>query len=83
MEGGHLTNRDKVKVEAFDVSFASVFNNTDKSWAAWPPQPEDHECGNNDFGFVDAEIVRNQLYQLNAHRSLGSDRIHPRVVRSQ
>lgn len=69
-------------MEVFDVSFLSVFNNTDKPWAAWPPEQKDHECGNCDFPFVEAETVRDQLYQLNVLRSLGPDGIHPRVLRS-
>ncbi|GAB0207914.1 mitochondrial enolase superfamily member 1 [Grus japonensis] len=42
---------------------------------------EDHECGNSDFPFVDTEIVRDQLYQLNVHKSMGPDGIHPRVLK--
>ncbi|KFV93053.1 RNA-directed DNA polymerase from mobile element jockey, partial [Fulmarus glacialis] len=44
-------------------------------------EPEDHECGNSDFPFVDTEIVRDQLYQLNVHQSMGPDGIHPRVLK--
>jgi len=29
---------------------------------------------------VDTEIVRDQLYQLNLHKSMGPDGIHPRVL---
>ncbi|KAK4818823.1 hypothetical protein QYF61_019860 [Mycteria americana] len=39
----------------------------------------DHECGNSDFPFVDTAIVKDQLYQLNVHKSMGPDGIHPRV----
>ncbi|KFP51221.1 RNA-directed DNA polymerase from mobile element jockey, partial [Cathartes aura] len=39
------------------------------------------EHGNNDFPFVDTEIVRDQLYQLNVHKSMGPDGIHPRVLK--
>ena len=49
--------------------------------AAQSPKSEDHECGNSDFVFLDTEIVRNQLYQLNVHKSMGSDGIHPRVLK--
>ncbi|KFP46474.1 RNA-directed DNA polymerase from mobile element jockey, partial [Cathartes aura] len=31
--------------------------------------------------FVDTEIVRDQLYQLNVHKSTGPDAIHPRVLK--
>ena len=60
--------------------FASVFNNTDRPWAARSPESEDHECGNSDFPFVDTKIVRDQLYQLNVHKSTGPDGIHARVL---
>ncbi|KFQ75093.1 hypothetical protein N337_12591, partial [Phoenicopterus ruber ruber] len=39
------------------------------------------DYGNNDFPFVDTEIVRDQLYQLNVHKSMGLDGIHPRVLK--
>jgi len=77
-EGGHLTNRDEERTWALSVFFASVFNNTGRPWAAWSPELEDHGCGNSDFPFVDTEIVRNQL---NVHRSMGPDGIHPRVLK--
>ncbi|KAK4818300.1 LOW QUALITY PROTEIN: hypothetical protein QYF61_010762 [Mycteria americana] len=79
VEDGRLTNRDEEKAEAFNASFASVFNNTDRPWAARSPESQDHECGNSDFPFVDTGIVRDQLYQLNVHKSMGPDGIHPRV----
>ncbi|KAK4818855.1 hypothetical protein QYF61_020074 [Mycteria americana] len=81
VEDGHLTNRDEEKAEAFNASFASVFNNTDRPWAAWSPESEDHGCENSDFPFVDTEMVRDQLYQLNVHNPRGPDRIHPRVLK--
>jgi len=68
-------------VEAFSVFFASVFDNTDKPWAARSPESEDHGCGNSDFPFVDTEILRYQLYQLNVHKSMGPDGTHRRVLK--
>ena len=81
VEDGHLTNRDEEKMETFNAFFASVFNNTNRPRAARFPESEDHECGNSDFPFVDTEIVRDQLYQLNVHKSTGPDGIHPRVLK--
>ncbi|KAK4823199.1 hypothetical protein QYF61_027208 [Mycteria americana] len=81
VEDGDLTNRDEEKAEAFNAVFASVFNTTDTPWAARSPESEDHECGNSDFPFVDAEIVRDQLYQLNVLKSMCPDGIHPRALK--
>ncbi|KAK4824398.1 hypothetical protein QYF61_014058 [Mycteria americana] len=72
---------DEEKAEAFSTVFASVFNHTDRPWAAQSPELENNECGNSDFPFVDTEIVRDQLYQLNVHKSMGPDGIHPRVLK--
>ncbi|GAB0179848.1 mitochondrial enolase superfamily member 1 [Grus japonensis] len=75
VEDGHLTNRNEEKVEAFSAIFASVFNNTDRPWAAQFPESEDRECGNSGFPFVDAEnhpsgqVV--QLWDEQVHGALG------------
>lgn len=61
--------------------FPSVFNDTGRPWATWSPESEHHECGNCEIPFVDTVIVRDQLYQLNVHKSVGSDGIHPRVLK--
>lgn len=76
-----LTNRDEEKAEAFNAFFTSVFNNTDRPWAALSPELTDHKYGNSNFPFVDTEIVGDLLYPLNIHKSMGSDRIHPRVLK--
>lgn len=36
---------------------------------------------NSDFSFVESEIVRDLLYQLNVHHSMEPDEIHPWVLR--
>lgn len=66
-------------MKAFNVLFALVFSN--KPWAVWSPELEDHRCGNSDFPFLDNEIVRDQLYQLNVHNSIRPDGILPRVLK--
>jgi len=82
VEDGHLTNRDEEKAEAYSVLFfASVFNNTDRPWANQFPELEDHRCGNSAFSFVDTETVRDQLYQLNVHKSIRLDGINPRLLK--
>ncbi|KAK4810522.1 hypothetical protein QYF61_004485 [Mycteria americana] len=74
-------NRDEEKAEAFNAFFASGFNNTVRPWAPRSSELEDHECGNSDFPFVDTEIVKDQLYQLNVHKSMGPEGIHPRGLK--
>jgi len=81
VEDGLLTNRDEEKVEAFNVVFASVFNNTDRPWAAQSLELEDHKCVTHEFSFVDTEIVRDHWYQLNAHKCMRPNVMHPRVLK--
>lgn len=45
-----------------------------------PLQLEAHECRISDFPFVDTEIVRDQLYQLNVCKSMWSNGIHHTAV---
>ncbi|PKU39628.1 rna-directed dna polymerase from mobile element hypothetical protein [Limosa lapponica baueri] len=45
------------------------------------PESEDPECGNSDFPFVDTELVRDQLYQMDVLKSMNPDGIHPRVLK--
>ncbi|PKU39318.1 rna-directed dna polymerase from mobile element jockey- hypothetical protein [Limosa lapponica baueri] len=82
VEDGHLTNRDEEKVDTFNVVFASAFNNTDRPSAARSPELEDHKCGNSDFLFVDTENLRDQLHQLNVHKSMGLDGIALRILKN-
>ncbi|KAK4823990.1 hypothetical protein QYF61_009115 [Mycteria americana] len=81
VEDGHLTNRDEEKAGTFNAFFASVFNNTDRPWAAQSPEVDNQECGNSDLPFVDTEILSDQLHQLNIHKSTGPDGIQPRVLK--
>ncbi|KAK4811356.1 hypothetical protein QYF61_027585 [Mycteria americana] len=72
---------DGIHVSRWGKHIFGLFNNTDRPWAARSPELEDYECGYSDFPFVDNEIVRDQLYQLNVHKSMGPDGIHPRVLK--
>ncbi|PKU43375.1 hypothetical protein llap_6319 [Limosa lapponica baueri] len=80
VEDSHLANKDEEE-EAFNPFFASVVNNTSRPWASRSSELEDHERRNNDSPFVDTETVSDQLYQLNVHKSVGPDEIHPRALK--
>ena len=62
-----------------DGAITDENDNADRPWAAWASELEDHNCGNSDFPFVDTEIVRDRLYQLNVCKSAWPDGSHPRV----
>jgi len=49
VKDGHLRNRDEEKAEAISVFFAAVFNNTNRPWAAWSSESEDHKYGTFHF----------------------------------
>lgn len=66
-----VENKDAKKAEAHNGFFSSVLNTNDRPWAIWSFDLEDHNCGNCDFPFVDMEILRGQLYQLNVPKSTG------------
>jgi len=76
-EDGHLTDRDEDKQKLSMLFFASVFNDTDRPWAAKSSESEDPDRGGSDFPVVDTEIVRAQMYQLNIHKPTWPDGIHP------
>ncbi|KAK4830117.1 hypothetical protein QYF61_008544, partial [Mycteria americana] len=76
----YINSKNRSK-ENIGLMLDEVFNNTDRPWAAWSSEFEDHNCSNSYFPSVDTEIVRDQLYQLNNHKSMGPDGIHPRVLK--
>ncbi|KAK4807113.1 hypothetical protein QYF61_018454 [Mycteria americana] len=79
-EVGHLTNGDVDKAEMFNAFFASVFNTDDGPWDPQSPVLEHHDWGNDKLP-ADSELVRDLLLQLDAHKSMGPDGIHPRVLK--
>jgi len=62
--------------------FASVFDNTDRLWAAQSLESEEPGCGKNDFALVDTEIVKGQLYQLDDHKPVGPGGICSKALSS-
>ncbi|GAB0179602.1 mitochondrial enolase superfamily member 1 [Grus japonensis] len=73
-------NRDIDKAEMFNATFASVFNTNDEPWDTLSPTSEDCDWGDDKLP-ADPELVQDLVPQLDAHKSMGPDGIHPRVLK--
>lgn len=70
------------KRQKYSVFFDGIFL-ADRTWDAQSSELEDHNSGSSVSPFVGAEIVRDWLYQLNIHKSMRPDGIHPGVLKKQ
>ena len=69
------------KAEVLNAFFASVFNSkTSYSLGAQPPALVDWDGEQNKPCMIHDKIVLNLLWKLDAHKSMGPDGLHPRVL---
>ena len=70
------------KDEVHNAFFASVFNTkTSSSPSTQPPELEDRDGEQNGAPIIQGEMVSDLLHHLDTHKSVGSDGIHPRVLK--
>lgn len=74
---GNIVTKDEEKPEVLNT-FSSVFNNkTDVPQDIWPPELVDEDREQNKFPINQEEADSDQLRHFNAHKSMGTDGIHP------
>ena len=81
-EGGKLVTVHEEKVEVLNVFFASIFSGKMACpQDNCPPELVDGVREQNGAPVIQEEAVRELLSSSDAHRSMGPDGIHPRVMR--
>ena len=80
---GNLVTKDRDKAGVLNALFASVFHNTTcYSLGTQPPALVDERDGEQNAPcMIHDEMVLDLLQKLDAHKSMGPDRLHPRVLR--
>ncbi|KAK4806251.1 hypothetical protein QYF61_013395 [Mycteria americana] len=69
------------KAEALNSFFASVFTGNLSSHISQAPEPQSMDRGNEVPPIVGEDQVQDHLRNLNIHKSMGPNEIHPRVLR--
>lgn len=78
---GNVLVTDENKAEVLQASFASVFTcKASCSQGIQPPELEDCHREEDEVSVIQQETLSDLLHHLNIQKSIGLDRIHPRVL---
>ena len=79
---GNLVTKDQDKAEVLNAAFASIFNSkTCYSLGTQPPVLVDRDGEQNRPCMIHNEMALDLLRKLGAHKSMGSDGLHPIMLR--